>query len=176
MSTYQLARLLVAGFVATVLLTVMFYPAFIFGVPMLDFATTLGAWLGHETAAPLSDIWWQGVGEHFFNGVIVFPLLYAFAGYRHLPARRPWVKGVAWGLALFLIGQYFFVPLHGLGLFSIDAPDPEIFLLANLLACLSYGLVFGALAGSFARNKVERAATVLQHPRREILHDQRIAA
>lgn len=170
MTTARFTRLLLAGLSATLALTVFFYPAYVFGVPMLDFATTLGAFLGHEPIPPLSEIWWHGVSEHLFNGTLLFPLLYS-AIYPRLSGPLA-LKGAAWGMILFLVAQYFFVPLQGLGLFSSYAAEPEIFVLAHLLGCLFYGVVFATAAGhlesSQAHEEEEHESPTL-HPVRSPL-------
>ncbi len=158
MTTISQSRLFLAGTVATAIMTVLLYPAYVYGMPMADFATVFGGWLGHERLIPLSDPWWLGFGEHCFNGAVLFPLLYVESGYSELPTGNT-IKGFEWGTLVFGLLQFFAVPMLGMGFFSMRVAEGEIFFLANLLGFWIYGAIFTLIAGPPAR--------VLEESRRE---------
>ena len=71
-------RLLLAGAVATAIMTMMMYKVapIMLGKPM-DIAAKLGAFVGGD--------WNLGMMIHLLNGLIIFPLLYGFLVYKFLP-------------------------------------------------------------------------------------------
>ncbi len=89
----------------------------------------------------------HGVGLivfHAFNGSVVFPLGFAFLAPR-LPG--PWVvKGLIWGLIIWLMAELVIMPIVGYGLFGRDAgvAGETLSVLGSLAA---YGVTQGAIAG-----------------------------
>jgi len=81
----SIVRAILAGFIGTLAITMMMYfvAPVMLGHPM-DIAQTLGSMLG--------DNWWAGMGMHFVNGTLIFPLIYTFLLYGVLPD-GPAVKG-----------------------------------------------------------------------------------
>jgi hypothetical protein len=71
----------------------------------VDIVAMLGEMLG----------WRMGMLVHILNGVIIFPLVFAFLFYRFLPG-SPAAKGVAFGTALWLTSQLVVMPTMGAGL------------------------------------------------------------
>ena len=95
------------GFVGTLVMTMMMYlVAPMMGLNM-DIAAMLGGMLGIG--------WAGGMAMHVLNGVIVFPLIYAFALYGWLPG-GPTLKGTTWGVILWLAAQLVVMPMMGAGM------------------------------------------------------------
>ena len=94
----------------------------------------------------MSGPWIMGMALHFINGMVIFPLIYAYLLYGVLPGSH-WVKGILWGVILWFVAQVMVMPLMGMGLFSSQAPQPVLSVLGSLMGHLIYGAVFGALAG-----------------------------
>lgn len=128
-----------AGFVATLVMTVLMYMAPMMGMPEMDIAGMLGNFLGIG--------WTMGMIVHFINGTIIFPLVYAYLIYRILPGSAT-ARGVGWGLILFLLAQIVVMPMMGGGVFSSATPAPMMMVMGSLLGHLLYGAVLGKLAGS----------------------------
>lgn len=135
----NVTRAILGGFVGTVFITLMMYfvAPMMVGTPM-DIAAMLGSLLG--------DNWWAGLATHFFNGTIVFPLIYAYGVYGVLPG-GPARKGVTWGLALWLLAQVMVMPMMGAGFFSANAGG-LMAAMGSLLGHLAYGGLLGLIAGN----------------------------
>lgn len=145
-------RAILAGLVATVLMTMLIYLAPQMGMPKMDIAAMLGTPMnGGMMPAVLSAPWLLGMTMHFVLGTMVFPLVYAYFVYRLLPG-KPWIKGILWGVVLW-VGMMVLpmpMPMMGKGFFSSKTPEPLLFDLGTLMGHLLYGAVFGALAGQQA--------------------------
>lgn len=126
------------GFVATVVITMMMYwvAPLLLGSPM-DIAKMLGDFLGIGRSG--------GLVVHFINGSLIFPLVYAFVLFGVLPG-GPVIKGVAFGVALWLIAQGVVMPLMGAGFFSANAGG-VMASVASLFGHLVYGATLGAISG-----------------------------
>jgi hypothetical protein len=147
-------RTILAGSVATLVMTLMIYAAPHLGGPRMDIAAMLGSRLhGGQMPAPQSGYWWIGLMMHVINGAILFPLLYAFLLYPLLPG-PPWAKGLTWGLVLWFVQEAMVMPMMGNGFFSTKAPDPRMAVMAGLMAHLIYGTILGALAGPQAHREM----------------------
>ena len=147
MNRVNVSRALLAGFVATLVMTMMMYAAPLMGMPKMDIAAMLGSLLnGGQMPAPMSGPWWMGMVLHFINGVVLFPLIYAYLLYGVLPGSN-WVKGMLWGVILWFVAQVMVMPLMGMGVFSSGAPQPVMSVLGSLMGHLVYGALLGALAG-----------------------------
>ena len=98
----QMTRSVAGGFVGTVAMTAMMYfvSPMMTGMPM-DIAALLGSMLGGSWAA--------GMAMHFMLGTLVFPAAYALVLYALLPG-TPVVRGLLWGVALWLMAQLVVVP------------------------------------------------------------------
>jgi uncharacterized membrane protein YagU involved in acid resistance len=82
---------------------------------------------------------------HFINGTIIFPLIYAYVLYGVLPG-GPTVKGMTWGVILWLLAQSVVMPMMGGGFFSANAGG-VMAVVGSLLGHLIYGGLLGAIAG-----------------------------
>ncbi|PYT18829.1 MAG: hypothetical protein DMG59_02680, partial [Acidobacteria bacterium] len=67
-------RAIVAGFIATLIMTVVIYLAPVMGLPKLDIAGMLGSGMSGIMPAPGSAVWWTGMIIHFMLGSVVFAL------------------------------------------------------------------------------------------------------
>jgi uncharacterized membrane protein YagU involved in acid resistance len=139
MSTHPtFARAVVGGFVGTVVMTAMMYMvAPMMGLPM-DIAARLGSMLGGS--------WIAGMMMHFINGAVIFPALYVFALYAHLPG-SPAVRGTVWGVALWLVAQTVVMPMMGAGLFS-SAMGGVMAAMGSLIGHVLYGSLLGVIASA----------------------------
>jgi hypothetical protein len=131
-------RAVLGGLVGTLALTLMIYKvAPMMGMVKMDIAGKLGQMFGG---------WEMGMVMHFVNGTIIFPLVYAFLLYRFLPG-PPVVKGLAWGVVLWLTLQFIVMPMMGAGLFSMKAGGMKV-AIGSLVAHLVYGSLLGSIAGA----------------------------
>jgi len=144
------SRSLLGGFVGTLALTLMMYGvAPMMGAGKMDIAGMLGKMFGG---------WWIGMLMHFFNGIVIFPLIYALILYRMLPG-SPVVKGMMWAAILWLISQLMVMPMMGAGVFSMNEGG-MMAAIGSLIGHLIYGSLLGGIAGTGAgANRQSRAAT-----------------
>lgn len=142
-------RAIVAGFLATLVMTMLMYGGPMMGMPKMDIAGMLGSMLGQGMPAPGSGVWWIGMMMHFVNGTIIFPLVYRYALYSVLPG-APWLKGATWGLILWAIAQAVVMPMMGMGFFSSWAPQPMMAVVGSLIGHLIYGAILGGVTGRAA--------------------------
>ncbi len=134
-----LKRTILGGAAGTAVLTMMMYfiAPMMLGRPM-DIAAMLGGIMGGS--------WALGMAAHWMNGVILFPLLYAFFVHRVLPG-TPAVRGATWGITLWLIAQVMVMPMMGAGFFS-SAAGGMMAAIASFLGHLLYDGILGSIAGS----------------------------
>ena len=93
----------------TLAMTTMMYLV----APMMGLHMDIAAMLG----SMLDGSWTAGLMMHFVNGTVIFPAIYAYALYAHLPG-SPAIRGTVWGVALWLIAQVVVMPMMGAGVFS----------------------------------------------------------
>lgn len=146
MERLNVGRAIVAGFVATLAMTMLMYGAPMMGMPKMDIAAMLGSLLGQGMPAAASGAWWLGMVMHFIDGTIIFPLIYVYLLYAVLPG-APWLRGATWGLILWAIAQSMVMPMMGMGFFSSAAPQPMMAVAGSLIGHLIYGCFLGAIAG-----------------------------
>ncbi len=134
---------LLAGFVATLMLTALLFLAPAMGIPSPDVPHLVG---GIFTASP-DAAFWVGLLIHLALGMLVFPLAFGFfwvmtpGPERGLAAGV--VKGVAWGLLLWLLSGLSFPFLAAVDVLPPHvAPDPGFFAL-GLGALAAAGLLGG---------------------------------
>jgi len=107
--------------------------------------------------------WALGMMAHLANGIIVFPLVYILVVSQRLTG-PPWLRGIVWGIVLWLLAQLVMLPAMGSGFFGAKAGGmPSA--VSSLLGHLVYGLVLGAVAGApeAARSPDDRSATTSAH-------------
>lgn len=149
METVNVSKALWAGFVATVVMTIMMYAAPMMGMPKMDVAAMLGSMFTGAMPQSWSGAWWTGMIIHFIDGTIIFALIYAYLLYPIL-AGSPWLRGTEWGLILFLLAQAIVMPIMGMGFFSANAPRPFMSVMGSLIGHIVYGAILGAMAGEQA--------------------------
>jgi hypothetical protein len=106
----NLRRTILGGVIGTIIMTLMMY----FVSPVMtghrmDIAASLGSMMW--------DNWYLGMMAHVALGAGVFPLVFAYIMYGVLPG-APWLKGLLWGLILWLMAQVVVMPMMGEGIFS----------------------------------------------------------
>jgi hypothetical protein len=140
-------RAILGGFVGTLALTFVIYQvAPMMGMGKMDIAGKFGQMFGN---------WTMGMVMHFVNGTIIFPLIYAFLLYRFLPG-PPAVKGLVWGVILWLGLQLVAMPMMGAGVFSTRAGSMKA-VIGSLAAHMVYGSLLGSIAGAgVGRERQER--------------------
>lgn len=143
----NVSRAIVGGLVGTLAMTIMMYlVAPMMGVKM-DIAGSLAGMLG----AP----WAVGLGMHFLNGSLIFPILYAWVLFKHLKG-GPAVRGITLGVALWLMAQLLVMPMIGAGVFS-SRMGGMMAVAASLMAHVVYGALLGSIGGSISAES--RAST-----------------
>jgi uncharacterized membrane protein YagU involved in acid resistance len=139
-------RAILGGLVGTIVLTMLMYIAApMMGIPKMDVAAMLGSMLGG---------WRMGMVIHFVNGVVLFPLIYAFVLFSKLRG-TPILKGILWGVALWLVAGLMVMPMTGAGLFGA-ANGGLLAAAASLMGHIVYGALLGVIAGGPA-GRLEQA-------------------
>ncbi len=147
---HPLAKGLVAGFVATVVLSAAMVAKQMMGLmPELDVAMMLTSMLGLPDVA-------LGWVMHFMIGTVAWGILFAIVvGY--IPG-SPVVRGILFGVAAWLMMMIAVMPMAGAGLFGL-----QLGLMAPL-ATLMLHVLFGATLGSvFAALPDGHAAHAIHH-------------
>jgi uncharacterized membrane protein YagU involved in acid resistance len=124
----------IAGTIVMTLMMMLVAPMMT-GMPT-DIAAMLGGMLGGYT---------MGMIAHIMMGVVVFPLIYVFI-YGHLPG-SPIVRGLIWGIALWLAAIVMVMPMAGTG-FLMSNIGGMMAVMAALMGHLVYGGLLGAIAGN----------------------------
>lgn len=139
MSTHPtFARAALGGFVGTLVMTAMMYIV----APMMGLRMDIAAMLG----SMLGGSWIAGMMMHFVNGAVIFPAIYAYVLYAHLPG-SPVVRGTVWGVALWLVAQTVVMPMMGAGLFS-SAMGGMMAAMGSLIGHILYGSLLGTIASA----------------------------
>jgi uncharacterized membrane protein YagU involved in acid resistance len=132
------ARAALGGLVGTLAMTAMMYVV----APMMGLRMDIAAMLG----SMLGGSWTAGLMMHFLNGAVIFPAIYVYALYAHLPG-SPAVRGTVWGVALWLVAQTVVMPMMGAGLFS-SAMGGMMAAMGSLIGHVLYGSLFGIVASA----------------------------
>ncbi|MGI9302834.1 MAG: DUF6789 family protein [Gammaproteobacteria bacterium] len=130
---FDTGRVLIGGFAATIVITLMMYfgASMMTGAP-LDIAGELSGMIG----AP----WIVGMVIHFALGTVAFSFAYAFVVCRFLPGSAA-LRGVMWGVILWLVAMLIMGPMMGKGLFMGATPAA----IASLAGHIAYGLTLGLI-------------------------------
>lgn len=131
------ARAVAAGLIATATMTALLLIEPSIGLPNIAMGQILGGSLGLASALPNVGAA-LGWALHFLIGA-TFAVLYAATLERRLPG-PPFVRGLCFGILLFLLAQLAFMPFVGGGIFSRG--DLQL-LAGSLLGHLVYGGVMG---------------------------------
>lgn len=132
-------RTLAGGLAATLVITAMMY----FGAPMMTGAPMD---IANELSAMLGVPWLLGMIMHFVLGTVIFSFAYALVVGPRLPGPAA-IRGMIWGLVLWLVAMLAMSPMMGKGLFMGGMP-PAI---ASLVGHLAFGLVLGLIVPVSAR-------------------------
>jgi hypothetical protein len=136
-------RAILGGIGATLALTVLMYLAPLAGFPKIDMAASIGGFLDHP-ALLFSARWWLGLAVFLVAGIVVSPVLFV-----HLAPwlyGRGWLRGMEWGLLVWVFGGGGVMVYLGLGFHEPFASHPQMSSLASFLGHLVYGAVLGWLA------------------------------
>lgn len=132
----RLTQAVIGGLAGTILMTLMMYyvaPLMMSG-PM-DIATMLGDMMGMGSR--------MGMLVHFLLGAVALPALFAMVLWDKLPGGSGMMKGLVFGMALWLIAQAVVMPMAGAGMFSANHPEQMMAILGSLIGHAVYGLVLG---------------------------------
>ncbi len=149
MPNVQWGRLGLAGFVATVAISILQAMAPAMGMPPMNTAAMVGSVFGGQVAL--------GWVVHLMMGVVFWPALYAYGAQPRLPG-APWAQGVLYGLAVGLFVLILGFPAVG-AMFAAMTPKPGFLALGMggpmatmgvLVGHVIYGAVLGALYGRSA--------------------------
>ncbi|MDH3297773.1 MAG: hypothetical protein OEM23_05280 [Gemmatimonadota bacterium] len=131
----RLMQAIIGGLAGTIVMTLMMYfvAPMMMGGPM-DVAAMLGDMMGMSNTV--------GMIVHFLLGALAFPALFALVLWDKLPGDS-WMKGLVFGMALFLIAQAVVMPMAGAGVFSANHPEQMMAVLGSLVGHALYGLILG---------------------------------
>ncbi len=145
----NIGRVILGGFVGTLAITFLMYVgAPMMGLPKMDIATMLGRMLGG---------WSMGMTMHFINGTVIFPLIYAYLLFRRLPG-SPYLKGILWGVSLWVLAQLVVMPMMGAGIFGLKMAG-MMSAVGSLVGHAGYGALLGWIGGHTHSETVHRTAT-----------------
>jgi hypothetical protein len=146
----SLVKSMAGGLAGTVMMTMMmrFVAPLMLGHPM-DIAGMLGNMMGGS--------WATGMAAHLLNGIVIFPLVYAFLGFRFLPG-PPVVRGVIFAAILWLLAEITVMPMAGAGFFSSGIGGAKA-VMAALMGHLVYGALLGSIGAAAELEAPERGAT-----------------
>ena len=108
------------------------------------FAGTLAMTAMMYVVAPMG--WVAGLMMHVVNGSVIFPAIYVYALYAHLPG-SPAIRGTVWGVVLWVVAQTVVMPMMGAGLFS-SAMGGMMAAMGSLIGHILYGSVLGVIASA----------------------------
>jgi len=134
----EITKAVIGGVAGTVVMTLMmmFVAPMMTGQPM-DIAAMIGDMMGGS--------YMIGMIIHIMMGVILFPLVYVYVVYSLVPG-SPVVKGLIWGVVLWLMAAAVVMPMAGAGFFMSNIGG-MMAVVAALMGHLVYGGLLGYLAG-----------------------------
>ena len=132
----RLTQAVIGGLAGTILMTLMMYyvAPLVMSGPM-DIAGMLGDMMGMGSKG--------GMLVHFMFGVVVLPAVFAMVLWDKLPGGSGMMKGLVFGMALWVISQLVVMPMAGAVLFSANHPEQMMALVASLMGHAVYGMVLG---------------------------------
>jgi hypothetical protein len=144
-----------AGFIATTIVTFMIY--FVSPYMTVGPSDIAGMLVGM-----LSLSWIFAIGVYYLIGALIMPVVYARFLNPHLGG-GPVLRGLTWGVLLWLVSQAIVVPATGGGMFSSDAGGLRM-VFESLIGHLVYGLVFGVWLGGPDGHTAERRHPINSQP------------
>ena len=144
-------RSMVAGFVATVVLSARMLMQSVMGVmPELDVIQMLTSMAHLNMGLPVNPA--VGWILHFMIGTVVWGFLFTFL-YERLPGRGAVVKGIVFGTLAWLLMMLLVMPMAGAGLFGLNMG-----VMAPVMTLMLH-LIWGAVLGSVFNMLGSRATT-----------------
>lgn len=140
-------RGIIAGFIATVVLSILMLIKSMMGVmPGLDLTTTLTG-MAHQRMG-LPDTPMVGWIIHFMIGTVLWGIAFALL-YKPLPGNSPVAKGMVFSVIVWLLMMVIPMPMTGAGLFGmhLGMMAPVMTLVLHLI----WGAVLGATYGGLSR-------------------------
>ncbi|MDE2026966.1 MAG: hypothetical protein KGJ11_00315 [Candidatus Omnitrophica bacterium] len=131
-------KTILAGLIATAVMTMMMYAAPMMGMPKMDIAGMISGMMKMP--------WIIGMTIHLMLGVVVFPFIYVFLLADKLPGPGA-LKGMTWGLILFILAQTMVMPMAGMGFFSSASSQQMLMIMGSLMGHVVYGAILGAIIG-----------------------------
>lgn len=126
------------GFIATVAMSVFLYVT----LPTLSQAPAQNAYEFFSDRSTLG--WVAGILVHLLLGAVVFPLVFLGFLFHRLPG-APWLRGLQWGLILWVLAEVIAMPIAGKGVFHTADGGPGA-VVAFLFAHALYGIMLGRIA------------------------------
>ena len=146
MKNFNLARAIAAGFVGTLLMTMIMMMAPAMGMPKMDIAAMLGSMFAGQPPAMGSGAWLVGFAMHLMIGVVLLPIGFAVVN-NYLPTSSPLARGLFFGVLVWLVAQLMVMPMMGAGLFSSHLPQGMMMAGGSLMGHLVYGGIVGLVYG-----------------------------
>jgi len=129
---------ILAGFIATVVMTMIMYLAPMMGMPKMDIAGMI--------SGMMKIPWIIGMMIHLMLGVVLFPFIYVYVLADKLPGPGA-LRGTIWGLILFILAQTMVMPMAGAGFFSSASPQQMLMVIGSLMGHVVYGAILGVIYG-----------------------------
>jgi uncharacterized membrane protein YagU involved in acid resistance len=144
----NIGRTILGGFFGTLAIPLLMYKgAPMMGLPKMDIAAMLGQVLGG---------WTTEMMMHIVNGVVIFPLIYAYLLFARLPG-APAVKGMTLGVALWVMAQLIVMPMMGAGMFGLKMGG-IMSAFGSLIGHVIYGALLGWIGGHAHPERIKHAA------------------
>jgi len=141
----NVGKTILGGVAGTLAITFLMYVgAPMMGLPKMDIAAMLGQILGG---------WTPGMMMHLVNGVVLFPLLYAYLLSSRIPG-TPVTKGITLGVVLWAMAQLIVLPMMGAGVFGLKTGG-MMSAIASLAGHVIYGALLGGIAGEGSTEKAQ---------------------
>jgi Family of unknown function (DUF6789) len=137
-------RAILAGLIATLVVSILFFMSPLFGVTRPDAVSLLGTtYVGAKLHTDQTAIEILGLFFQVIVGAVIVALIYPHL-FPYLPGRGV-QKGICLGVLLWLVGQIVTVPLLGGGFFGLEASiaAPIVSLLGHVL----YGAILATIYG-----------------------------
>ncbi len=132
----RLTQAVIGGLAGTILMTLMmYYVAPLMMCCPMDIATTLGEMMGMGSR--------MGMLAHFMIGAVVLPAVFAMVLWDKIPGGSGWMKGLIFGMVMWVVSQAIVMPMAGAGMFSANNSEQMMALLGSAMGHAVYGMVLG---------------------------------
>jgi uncharacterized membrane protein YagU involved in acid resistance len=132
---------IVGGLIATAIITLLALTGPVFSPSPMDLAAMVMSLVLSLASQPFI----LAFVIHLVSGSLIFPLIYVFLVYPRLMG-PPWLRGLLFGTALWVLVQLIVLPMAGLGPLSSRAPSPVVAAGSSLLTHVLYGVILGSIA------------------------------